>query len=279
MDIKNTGFDIIVLAGQSNAEGNGKSLDKHPLIIDNAYELDDVNEFGIKLKEDGSYGGLELKMPVETIVKQLQERKSGDAYYSDLSLYFAKKYIESGCLKNGRKLLVVKAAFGGTGFAFHQQGVGNILYERLIQMTKSALSLNEQSKIVAFLWHQGEHDAFENAQFSDQERYDFYYNNLKEQFSSFRNEFKQFNFPYITGGFCDEWKKDYLNQCIAVENATKDVCKDLGNSSFVDLSNLNSNHQDIGTDDPIHFSKKSLKIIGEKYFEKFKLLIECEKVY
>lgn len=268
-------FDIVILAGQSNAEGNGVSTDKEPIVIDDAFELDDANQYEILLHEDGSYRGLKLVMPVETVIKPLQERLCNSTYFSDLSLSFAKQYIESGLLKEGRKLLVVKAAIGGTGFALNQQGVGNVLYERLLQMTNKALSLNKDNRIVAFLWHQGEHDAFENAKFDDKERYDFYYQKLKEQFQCYRNEFSQFTFPIITGGICDDWKNGYLHQCLAIESATKDVCKEIGFADFVSVEGLHSNHQDLdNSPDDIHFSKKSQNMLGKRYFALYQELIQ-----
>ena len=67
-------FDIIIVAGQSNAEGNGVSLDAKPLVIPDAYEIIDKNKYGMKLKEDGSYDSLDFVYPVETIIRELQER-------------------------------------------------------------------------------------------------------------------------------------------------------------------------------------------------------------
>ena len=57
-----------------------------------------------------------------------------------------------------------------------------------------------------------EHDAFENAQFSYDERYDYYYSNLLKQFLAIREKYKQFDFPIITGGLCRDWKKRYIRQ-------------------------------------------------------------------
>ena len=37
-------------------------------------------------------------------------------------------------------------------------------------MINAGLSLNKNNRIVALLWHQGEHDTYENAQFSYDER-------------------------------------------------------------------------------------------------------------
>ena len=71
-----------------------------------------------------------------------------------------------------------------------------------------------------------EHDAFENAQFSYDERYDYYYSNLLKQFLAIREKYKQFDFPIITGGLCRDWKKRYIEQSEAVEKATVDMLED-----------------------------------------------------
>ena len=198
--INNIALDIIILAGQSNAEGNGVSSSNKPIIVSDAYEIIDKNKYGMKLKEDGSYAGLDFVYPVETIIRELQERKVDGTYNSDLSLSFVECYKRSKFYSTDRKILVIKTGYGGSGFAFDQHGVGNPLYQRMIDMINIGLSLNKDNRIVAFLWHQGEHDAFENAQFSDEERYDYYYSNLLKEFLAVKEQYKQFRFPIRTGG-------------------------------------------------------------------------------
>lgn len=262
-------FDIIVVAGQSNAEGYSVSLDKTPMVISDAYEIIDKNKFGMKLKEDGSYAGLDFVYPVETIIRELQERKGDDVYYSDLSLSFVEEYKKSHFYSPNRKLLVIKTGYGGSGFAFDQHGVGNPLYKRIIDMVNVGLSLNKNNKIVAFLWHQGEHDAFENPQFSYDERYEYYFSNLLKMFLGFRAEYKQFDFPIITGGLCRDWKKRYMEQSNAVENATIDVCNKIKDAAFVDTSDLPSNEEVIHNGDLDHFCKSSILTLGRRYFKAY----------
>ena len=72
------------------------------------------------------------------------------------------KSIESGKLKPGRKLLIIRAAIGGTGFSDERWGMTDDLYLRMIEMIKTALELNSKNKLAAFLWHQGETDAILN---------------------------------------------------------------------------------------------------------------------
>lgn len=268
-DFSKIAFDIIVVAGQSNAEGNGVSHGNKPDLIPGAYEIIDKNKYGMKLKADGSYDDLDFVYPVETIIRELQERDINGIYNSDLSLSFAKKYQNSRYFSSDRKILVIKTGYGGSGFAFDQHGVGNPLYLRMLDMINKGLSLNENNRIVAFLWHQGEHDTFENANFTYQERYDYYYSNLLKEFLAVRDEYKQFSFPIITGSLCRDWKKRYMTESEAVEKATIDVCERIGNAMFVRADDLPSNEEAIHNGDLDHFCKESILILGERYFDAF----------
>ena len=262
-------FDIVVVAGQSNAEGYGVSFDNKPLIIADAYEIIDKNKYGMRLKEDGSYDSLDFVYPVETIIRELQERSVNKIYNSDLSLSFVEEYKKSKFYSPERKVLVIKTGYGGSGFAFNQHGVGNPLYKRMIDMINVGLSLNKNNRIVAFLWHQGEHDAFENAWFTYEERYEYYYSNLLKEFLGVREEYKQFDFPIITGGLCRDWKKRYMIESEAIEKATIDVCEKIGNAKFVQTSDLPSNEEVIHNGDLDHFCKESILSLGRRYFEAF----------
>ena len=270
-------FDVVKLAGQSNAEGNGISSKNNPFIMPNAYEIIDKNKYGMKLKEDGSYDSLDFVYPVEVVIRELQERLDDGTYRADLSLGFVEEYKKSRFYSLNRKILVIKAGYGGSGFAFDQQGFGNPLYKRTLDMINIGLSLNKNNRIVAFLWHQGEHDTFENAQFSFDERYNYYYFNLLKQFLGFREEYKQFEFPFITGGLCRDWKKRYYTETEAVEKATIDVCEKIGNAAFVPTNDLPSNEEAIHNGDEDHFSKESILILGKRYFEAFASLKDGKK--
>lgn len=55
----------------------------------------------------------------------------------------------------------MRAAVGGTGFVKGMWGLKDQLYKKMLEMTDYALSLNHANRVVGFLWHQGECDAFE----------------------------------------------------------------------------------------------------------------------
>ena len=108
--------DVFILAGQSNAEGNGlgeseREPKRNPLVL---WEYDPQSIAWIK--DENGKDKLTLVYPSDYAVCIAGENKgAGNLAYS-----FAKRYIENGLLKEGRKLLFVKAAIGGTGFCKQQ---------------------------------------------------------------------------------------------------------------------------------------------------------------
>ncbi len=271
-------YDIIVLAGQSNAEGNGVGKTTEELFLDDVYEVVDENPCYIYDEPEKSVWGL-LKISVPTVSKlqNFSIRKNAEGIdCQSFSTFFANEYIKAGLLEKDRKILIVKTACGGAGFAKKQWGIGNPLHERMISLIDSALSYGKDSRIVAFLWHQGEHDAYENASFTDKERYDFYYDNFLSTCKFVRDRYNKFSFPIIAGEFVNDWASKYQRQCDVVENATKDVLKTLGYSDFVSSEGLKSNDQDIKNGDDIHFSALSCIELGKRYFEKYKNLVRSK---
>lgn len=272
-DFRNKKFDIVILAGQSNAEGNGIIKDNSEHVIFNEqYEMVDQNPFFYD-ETDPKNVKFVCKMPIETEIRNLQQRLKDGVYYNDLSISFVNKYIENGYLEKNRNILVIKAAVFGSGFTKKLQGVNNILYTRLIEMIDEALSLNKENKIVAFLWHQGEHDAFENIGKSKNYVYNFYKDEFLRQTLSIFEKYNKFNFPFICGGFCNSWASLEENKipCEMVINAINDAGSIIPRFSFVETNDLKSNSEDIeGSDDNIHFSSKSLELLGERYFAEWK---------
>lgn len=270
-------LDIIVIAGQSNAEGNGVSTDDVIEVKNDCFELFDANNYWIDINPDDPKNPIfHMVLPVQCIVRALQERLVDGLPRYDMSLSFADEYIKHGLLEKDRKIMVIKAAVGGTGFALKQQGVNNFLYKRLTDMVDLALSFNKENRIVAFLWHQGEHDAFENAQLNEKERYDFYHKEFMAQTNDFLTRYKSFKFPVISGGFCDEWanKDENIKQTNVIEKCLQDCMNEIGFAGFVPSDGLLSNNQELHNGDDIHFSKKSLKVFGQKYFDKYFSLIK-----
>lgn len=276
--INNPKYDIIVLAGQSNAEGQGIGPVSEEYVPDKRVMLmkDDTNfKF---VNQDGKII-LSYKWPAENIFEVAQETVKPKGQLGCFGFWFAKKYADT-YLEKGRKVLIVKACHGGTGFSRPEWGLGNIMHERMISMTKTALAMNKHNRVVALLWAQGEHDSFENADWDPEKRYITHKANITATFHDFYEKVGDSSIPLITCGFPDTFCQSCPEASEAVLKAIKEVVADFG-GSYVDTAGLLSNAQKVESKDIYHFCKESLYILGGKFFEKYtqmREVVETEKV-
>ena len=194
---------------------------------------------------------------------------------ANIALSFAKEYIKEGRLQAGRKLLIVRAAVGGTGFFKHEWSEDGILFRRMRDMVEKALSMHQENRVVALCWHQGESDAFERP---DMENATERRNAYEAYFEKFILETRKIcnndTLPVMTGGFTQEWSKHFKPQCEAVIAATVAVCKRLGHARFHATEGLLSNNEKTSNGDDIHFCRESLHILGERYYQSFVSILE-----
>lgn len=266
-------FDIVVVAGQSNAEGNGRG-DEELILKENpdVYEISDKNGYDF-VKIDGSETDyrLTLTLPMERSFGLAKERT--DQYdkliCGDICETFCNRYIADGRLKKGRKLLILKTAIGGSGFARKEWGVNRVLYIRMNDLIEYALKQNKKNKIVALLWHQGEHDVVENKGLTLEERYDFYYSKLLEQMQDFRRRYGLV--PIIGGEMNDDYVENggFTKECKVIEKATIDAFSKLEKASVVSSKGLLSNDQRIKNGDRAHFCRVSVYELGERYYKEY----------
>lgn len=250
-------YDIIIQGGQSNAEGCGLGP------VDQEYiPNEDILYLDVERIVDPRPDGVRVTYEDKPFVLHIaEERLCEDKILGDFSLTFSNRYVKNGFLKNGRKLLIVRAAIGGTAFQKGHWGLQDPLYLKMLEMTDYALSLNSENKIVAFLWHQGETDALEG---------NLAENYKKQMFSMVTKVRETFgNMPFIAGDFSNEWKSKNEGICNPIINAVKGVVGELGNAEFVETADLLSNNQKTGNGDDIHFCRDSLHKLGEKYFNKY----------
>ena len=242
-------FDVIVQAGQSNAEGYGFGSVSDPWKpSDRVWYL------------NGDF----------TIVPAVEE-VTGNEIQSNFALPFVREYMNNGYLAEGRNLLILRTAVGGTGFLDNNWKLTDDLYLRMMEMIRTALSLNPENRLTAFLWHQGETDASLNAS------YDVHYQHLMTLFRSVAEEFRVPDLPFIAGDFVQHWKNDNLAICTPVVDAIRAVCRDIGCGAFVETDGLLSNYPELHRDplgwfDPIHFSRVAIYELGKRYFAAFAAL-------
>ncbi len=260
-------LDIIVLAGQSNSEGYGVGeVTEEYLPDERILWLNDCSK--PRFEKEGEVDVFRIDYPAELSVTVAEEPIGAAGKVGKLAISFARAYLADGKLQEGRKLLILNAGVGGTGFRDNQWGLGRTLYQRLKDFTRVALGLNGENRLVAFLWHQGECDSFENAAWSAEKKYAVHKKNLGEMLADFKQEFSCPNLPFIAGGFCDEWYLKNKEACDGVLQAIQEICASHG--AFVFTDGLLSNNQKTGNGDDIHFCRESLHILGKAYYDAFK---------
>ena len=237
-------FDIIIQGGQSNAEGCGVGSVEHP--YEPRPEI--------------------LMMENDFTIMTAREKVWGNDAVGNFAFAFANRYIKDGRLKDGRKLLILLSAVGGTSFYAKRWGLQDDLFLRMIEMLKTALALNPENRTVAFVWHQGESDT------ANPDR-DTHYNNLSTLVKSVRQTAGQSDLPFIAGNLVPQWYNDNIEICKPIVTAIKDVCADIGNAVFVETDGLQSNSEKVGNDDTIHFSREALYKLGNRYYDKFTKLV------
>ncbi len=266
-----TPLDIIILAGQSNAQGFGKGECEAPYAEnENILVLHSCNMPTYIKDENGK--DVFTCPDTDHCIEAAREAEDEDgSKIGCIALPFAQKYAEE-FLSKERKLLIVKMGIGGTGFAHNQWGIGECLFERMIEMTDEALEMNKDNRVVGMLWHQGECDAFERPHLTPKERELLHYTNLSSNLRFIRERYG--NIPFTAGGFANEWAEKFRSETDAVMNAIKAVCNDFDRAEFIPADDLESNNQAIGNGDDIHFSRCSLYTLADRYYKAYKRIVK-----
>ena len=259
IDFSKEEFDIIVQAGQSNSEGCGLGDAATPFVPNyNTWFLN--SDYSLYMEQKGKSP---LSPAHDCYITIAQEKVVGNCIIGDFSLSFSAEYINNGRLDTGRKLLIIRSAVGGTGFSDSRWGASDDLFLRMLDMIRTAITLNPQNRLVAFLWHQGETDAMFNVD------KDTHYKNLKKLIEIVRNTFECNELPFIAADFVNQWKTDNMVICKPVVEAIREVCSTIGNAGFVETAELQSNDQRLGNEDTIHFCREAIDQLGVKYFKAF----------
>lgn len=256
-------FDIIILAGQSNAEGMGLGE------VENEFQ---PTEKIFSLTAERKVTHLPENLIIEYAdqpfaLRMAEERISGGKKIADFALPFARLYAKEQ-LNEDRKILIIRAAVGGSGFYKKHWTKDGILYLKMLEMIDYALSLNPENCLKAFLWHQGEHDAFEKNSpnlFKEQ---------LKTMIENVRSRYDLPYLPFIAGDFVNEWKTKNLEDCIPIVEKIKDVINEIGYGAFIETSDLLSNNQKVNNGDDIHFCRAAQYEMGGRYFQAYKQIIK-----
>jgi len=245
---RDTAYDIIVVAGQSNAFGCGLGPAGDPFQPD-----DRIQAMPQAANLLGGYG-----------IAGAEEPLVDGQPWANFGLPFAREYIRAGLLAPGRKLLILQAAVGGTGFADKRWGLSDDLYRNMLRMIGTALALNPGNELKALLWHQGENEA------AFQVSEAVHTANLQALVRDVRARFGTPELPFIAGNFVEQWRLANAELCAPVIAAMRAVCAGEGSAAFVETDGLLSNEQAIQNGDTIHFSREALYTLGTRYFEAYR---------
>lgn len=149
---KDAGYDLVIIAGQSNAAGQATGFDVARIDVTDprifAYDYTGTYANQIALAQD-----------------PLKHQSSGN--YAGPGMTFARWYVNA--IPANRKVLLVPVAFPGTGFSADADGTwkvaDGVLYANAIAQSQAALTAaGRNARITAILWVQGEHDADSHTQ-------------------------------------------------------------------------------------------------------------------
>ena len=264
MQKENQAFDIIVLAGQSNAQGSGIGpVTEEYVPTEKIYCLTGKVSDQILSETERI-----ITYPDKTLVLDVgDELVNNGQKIGELAFTFADAYVKNNLLAEDRKVLILRTALGGTGFARDEWGPGSPVEERMHEIIEYALALNPDNRIVAFLWHQGECDA---VLYNPPEQYEA---QLTAFVENVREKYDCREIPFIAGDFCNEWKSKNIEICEPIVNVIRKVFAG-EKAAFVETADLPSNNQKVGNGDDIHFCRESLHILGKRYFEKYMALTD-----
>ena len=116
MSYTSEAYDIIILAGQSNAQGCGRGEVTEEYIPDpDIMHLFENCTFEVRVV-DGIEKMCVISDDPNLYIDVAKEKCDKNGKISSLALSFAREYKRCGLLPKGRKLLIIEAGVGGTGF-------------------------------------------------------------------------------------------------------------------------------------------------------------------
>jgi hypothetical protein len=246
------GYDIIVVAGQSNSVGRGFG------------DFTDDKSKDSSIFQLGRFGVHNLQIiPADDSLEQ-NDPSPNDG--TGLAMSFAREYVKAH--SGGRPVLIIPAGRSGSSI-LEWDPSNSALYSDMRARTLAALAMSNDSRVVAFLWHQGETDILKiesgNVEKANAEIYRAKFKNLVSQIKA---DFSvRGAFPVLAGEVLQSWKSGSQ----AKQQVTNVVASTIAenNGLFVPSTGLHSNLQDGVLSDEIHFSAKSAVLYGKLYYNAF----------
>ena len=272
------GFDIIIVAGQSNAIGYGKGP-YEDLQIPN--EQSQIFQIGRGGSNDGKI------IPAHEQLDHWSKLKDNTGV--GFAMTFARQYARKLRAPN-RRILLVPAAHNGTDIllwsvprSLEEPTLYTKLYFDMILRTRSALQASaavpQRNRVVAVLWHQGEANlsAMIRNQLSESGKTvpnpAAYEPRLVQLIQSLRKEFSE-RLPFLMGQVMPDSDADHPIRK-EFDQRLETLAKRIPCVAFVSSNGLKSNSDfDPALKDGDHFSAKSMVEFGRRYFNAYVAMVE-----
>ena len=279
----NYGYDVIVLAGQSNMvnsasySGVVNGIDDDFSLYDNrVYYWDTYNNF--TYSNFGLTTAAAAIKPTTAIFKLntmtlpfIQVGLGGShATNCCMARTLINNILEYGSIPYRRRLLILPLAYTGTGFidggggGFGYHGVGKLLREATKASLNDIMIKNPNTKIMMFAWNQGEYDML------------CLNRNYKTDFLNMINEFEK-----TIKGFTKDIPKimalpsGYLEQYMDTTTTPPTYMKPYIHKQLIEIA---MSHPSYGLvdlrdaeylSDRLHLTNTSVRMAGEKYFDAY----------
>lgn len=253
------GFDVVILAGQSNMDGAGT--------IDPMIDVGDPRIWTYPAQ--GADTGT-----LVVAADPLQHPSPSPAAYVGPGMAFAREWITY--VAANRKVLLVPCAVGGTGLAPAGQtwSVGGTRFNFAVSHTLAALEAAEDDepgqthRLIGVLWAQGENDATRSVSQAT------YAASFDSMMTAYRAAFDTPDLPVVVGSMVPEWRTAPNGTSVAIHAAHADTPNRDDRAVFVDGPGTGYG-QDTGL---IHWNAAAQRLIGTAMAEALFALPEAEPV-
>ena len=267
------GYDIIIVAGQSNAAGHGLGPVTNP----------EPSERDADIYQIGRFGADNMQL-IPATDRPLQFWGREDRSWKDFAIPFAREYA-TRALAPSRKVVIIPAAYGGTSILHWVSASSTeettIVWEDTVTRIDAALALPGKNRIVVFLWDQGTTDVLLAMQGNETMPDAMTYKARLTEFMGIVRAKIGPKVPILIDELPRPWQKEepglsMKNQFNAV---IKEVADDGVKMKFVGSQKLTVNAQVVpGNKDDAHYSAQALSILGQRLFDKYCAMTRCDVI-
>lgn len=234
-----TDYDIFIIAGQSNTyNGEEDTGDSFP---DPSIDVTDADVKQLGRYSPNNYAVIPAKDPMDHWTQP-----AGSVGWN---LMFGRAYKAASYLLPGRKVLIIPAGKGGTGFSDNQWNEGDPLYNDLIARATSTLAAYPNSELKAIFWQQGEADGL-----AGQIAANAHKEAMKNMFAALRSTLNATSVPIFAGGMVPAYAES-TTPLSTVQSGIEAAMGEIDYGYYVDVTGLTSSS--IGN--PYHFEGSSMR--------------------